>query len=118
MPRIYLSARGEPVDFDAVLIKQKLAQAPMDIEVARRKSFIDSKEEKPQRRASIPEVTDQVLDNEVSVTNTPTYKVVVPTDAEAIAAVSTSYNFEPETQAIKSTDDYGPIPNLPERSKK
>jgi hypothetical protein len=41
---MYLSARGEPVDFDAVLIKQQLAQAPMTIDVEKRKTFIESKE--------------------------------------------------------------------------
>jgi hypothetical protein len=46
MPRIVRTARGELVDFDAILIKQQLAQAPMNIEVARRKQFIDSKESK------------------------------------------------------------------------
>ena len=44
MPRMYLSARGEPVDFDAVLIKQQLAQAPMTVDVEKRKTFIESKE--------------------------------------------------------------------------
>lgn len=46
MPRIVRTARGEMVDFDAILIKQQLAKAPMNIEVARRKQFIDSKESK------------------------------------------------------------------------
>ena len=46
MPRIVRTARGEQVDFDAVIIKQQIAQAPMNIDVARRKEFIDSKEGK------------------------------------------------------------------------
>lgn len=46
MPRNVRIARGDIVDFDAIIIKQQLAQAPMNIEVARRKEFIDSKEGK------------------------------------------------------------------------
>ena len=46
MPRNVRTARGDIVDFDAIIIKQQLAQAPMNIEVARRKEFIDSKEGK------------------------------------------------------------------------
>ena len=44
MPRIYLSARGEVVDFDMHLIKQQLATAPMTVDVEKRKTFIESKE--------------------------------------------------------------------------
>ena len=39
------SARGEVVDFDLLLIKQQLAAAPQNIEVARRQEFIDNKEQ-------------------------------------------------------------------------
>ena len=46
MPRIVKTARGEMIDFDVIILKQQLAQAPMNIEVARRKEFIDSKEGK------------------------------------------------------------------------
>lgn len=46
MPRIVRTARGEQIDFDAIVIKQQIAAAPMNIEVARRKEFIDSKEGK------------------------------------------------------------------------
>lgn len=46
MPRHVRTARGEIVDFDAIVIKQQLAEAPMKIDVARRKEFIDSKETK------------------------------------------------------------------------
>lgn len=44
MPRMYLSARGEVVDFDATMIKQQLAAAPMTVDVEKRKTFVDSKE--------------------------------------------------------------------------
>ena len=46
MPKQVRSARGVILDFDTIIIKQQLAQAPMNIEVARRKEFIDSKEGK------------------------------------------------------------------------
>lgn len=39
------SARGEVVDFDLLMIKQQLAAAPQNIEVARRQDFIDNKEQ-------------------------------------------------------------------------
>lgn len=38
------SARGDVVDFDLLKIKQQLADAPGNIEVARRQAFIDDKE--------------------------------------------------------------------------
>lgn len=44
MPRMVRTGRGELVDFDAILIKQQISEAPMNIEVQRRKNFIDSKE--------------------------------------------------------------------------
>lgn len=44
MPRVVRTARGEQIDFDAIVIKQQIASAPMNIDVARRKEFIDSKE--------------------------------------------------------------------------
>lgn len=44
MPRKVRTARGDIVDFDALILKQQIAEAPMSIEVARRKAFIDNKE--------------------------------------------------------------------------
>lgn len=55
MPRIYLSARGEVVDFDMHLIKQQLATAPMTVDVEKRKTFIESKEVRKKPDAA-PEV--------------------------------------------------------------
>lgn len=49
MPNIITTARGERVDLDVIKIKGQLAQAPMNIEVERRKRLIDNKEEKPKR---------------------------------------------------------------------
>lgn len=46
MPKLVRTARGKIIDFDALMIKHQLAQAPMNIEVARRKQFIDTKETK------------------------------------------------------------------------
>ena len=59
MPRMVRTGRGEMVDFDAILIKQQLAQAPMNIEVARRKEFIDAKEGKPRGQKSTTIEEDQ-----------------------------------------------------------
>lgn len=44
MSRQVQTARGVTIDFDELLIKQQLANAPMNIEVARRKNFIENKE--------------------------------------------------------------------------
>lgn len=49
MPNIITTARGESVDLDVIKIKGQLAQAPMNVDVERRKKFIDTKEEKPKR---------------------------------------------------------------------
>lgn len=56
MPRIYLSARGDVVNFDATMIKQQLAAAPMTVDVEKRKTFVDSKEvrKKPEIAAAAP----------------------------------------------------------------
>ncbi len=64
-----VSARGEQVDFDLLLIKQQLAAAPQNIEVTRRKEFIDNKEQRSKKRTQpiIPEVTieeNQPLQNQ------------------------------------------------------
>lgn len=63
------SARGDLVDFDTISIKQQLAKAPMNIEVARRKDFIDSKEGKArgaQRPASLPQPTPEEIADAVA----------------------------------------------------
>ena len=44
MSRQVQTARGVIIDFDELQIKQQLAAAPMNIEVARRKNFIENKE--------------------------------------------------------------------------
>ena len=44
------------VDFDTIVIKQQLANAPMNVEVARRKEFIDSIEGKPRAQKSVDTV--------------------------------------------------------------
>lgn len=53
MPRIVRTARGEQVDFDTIVIKQQLANAPMNIEVAKRKEFIDTKEKTGRKPAPL-----------------------------------------------------------------
>lgn len=107
MPRMIRTARGEFVDFDAIIIKQQLAQAPMNIEVAQRKRFIDSKEEKPKRT---------FIDH--NATNQPTVNVIVPTDGEIAAAARKDTDFEPEAAPLVDGPMDGPIPVLPVRTKK
>lgn len=100
MPRIVRTARGEQIDFDTIIIKQALAQAPMNIEVARRKEFIDSKEgkvrgaKKPEELVALPEVTDLVPE----------------------AAISSEAEFEAvEAPVKKSSRVAEPVPDLPKR---
>jgi len=77
MTRIYQSARGESVDVDAIYIKQQLALVPMEISVARRKNFIDSKEEKPsQRQAFLPDLGS--FDNTIVAPDVTPEEVVTP----------------------------------------
>lgn len=57
------SARGDIVDFDLLMIKQQLAAAPQNIEVERRRKFIDNKEEgKSTRKVKPPVEENQPLD--------------------------------------------------------
>lgn len=46
MPKKVRTALGEEIDFDMIRLKQQIAEAPMNIEVQRRKEFIDNKEGK------------------------------------------------------------------------
>lgn len=82
MPRIYLSARGEVVDFDMHLIKQQLATAPMTVDVEKRKTFIDDKE-----------VRKKAGDGAAAPLATPVEQIVMPNIAAA--------DFEPEDAAPK-----------------
>jgi hypothetical protein len=113
MPNMIRTARGEMVDFDAIIIKQALAEAPMNIEVAQRKRFIDSKEEKPKRMAHVAEH---------NATGQPVITVIVPTDEEIDAAnARKDSDFEPEAagQSVIPTGPLdGPVPELPIRAKK
>jgi hypothetical protein len=62
MPRIVRTALGELVDFDALILKQKIAQAPMSIEVARRKEFIDNKEGRGRGQRQPVAQTEPIVD--------------------------------------------------------
>ena len=66
MPRNVRTARGDVVDFDTIRIKQQLADAPMLIEVERRKSFIDSKESRAKRnqqQSTAPATVESIEEN-------------------------------------------------------
>lgn len=70
MPRNIRTARGDVVDFDTIIIKQQIAQAPMNIDVERRKNFIDSKESKVRgRRVQPPLITSPASSIEDTSTN-------------------------------------------------
>lgn len=83
MPRIYLSARGEVVDFDVHMIKQQLATAPMTVDVEKRKTFIDEKEvrKKPAVSTAAPTAAEP--------TAVPVENVIIP-------KISVVDDFEPE----------------------
>ena len=70
MPRLIRTARGDLVDFDALIIKQQLANAPMNVEVANRKQFIDTQEAK-RRGQRAPAVTKSVEQPTEVVQSTP-----------------------------------------------
>jgi hypothetical protein len=70
MARIVRTARGDMVDFDSIIIKQQLAQAPMNMEVARRKEFIDAKEGSS-RAPKIPSNNQEDIIDQPTVIVTP-----------------------------------------------
>ena len=93
MPRTVRTARGEEVDFDTIIIKQALAQAPMNVEVARRKDFIDTKEQ-TRRAPPVGVTTDGPIDQAT---------FVAPENFDAV-------------EPIKKTKKVEPVPNLPEKT--
>lgn len=95
MARNVRTARGDIVDFDALIIKQQIAQAPMNIEVARRKEFIDSKEGKVRGQRVAP--TPEPMIEDVVIAQT-----VEPIEVEqAPASGPTAMDFEPEEPPLK-----------------
>jgi hypothetical protein len=79
MPRTVRTARGAVIDFDVIILKQQLAQAPMNIEVARRKEFIDSKEGKTRGSKIESEVSP------IQAINAPApVEVIIPESVEVI----------------------------------
>lgn len=79
MARIVRTARGDLVDFDELLIKQELEAAPMNIEVLRRKNFIDQQETVGRQRKLSP----QELTN-LSLLKPATPEIVTPATFEDI----------------------------------
>lgn len=104
MPRNVRTARGEVIDFDTIIIKQQLAQAPMNIEVERRKTFIDAKESKSrgQRRPVpvAPTVPSEVL-------------------PEVLPASPTASSFEPDNGPLPvGLPPVEAVPEIPVRPRK
>lgn len=58
--RATISARGEFVDFDLMMIKAQLEKAPQNIEVARRQKFIDDKEQGKSTRKKVESVGQEL----------------------------------------------------------
>jgi hypothetical protein len=69
------SARGEVVDFDLLMIKQQLAAAPSNIEVARRQEFIDNKEKGKATKAKSPAPIEENQPLPAKTVQTPVTKV-------------------------------------------
>lgn len=135
MPRIVRTARGEQVDFDAIVIKQKIAQAPMNIDVARRKEFIDSKEGKARgaRRStfidgtveSLPannrfvtgETTRQAVVNDAvsTKTQTPPAPAAAKPAAPAPAVQPADFEVEGAPNAVTKRPAPEAVPVIPER---
>lgn len=129
MPRTVRTARGEMIDFDAIVIKQQIAAAPMNIDVARRKEFIDSKEGKARgtrKPTFIDGASEEAPDPNTFVTGEATRQVVIndavsvkaPAPAPAPAAPAKAADFEIEggdTPIAKGPVEAVPI--IPERKK-
>lgn len=84
MPRIYLSARGEVVDFDVHMIKQQLATAPMTVDVEKRKSFIDEKEVRKKPAAAVTAAATAAEPTAAPVENIVVPKIVVVDEFEPV----------------------------------
>ena len=105
MPRLVRTARGELVDFDTIIIKQQLAQAPMNVDVERRKNFIDSKEETGRQRQS----------NVVDLTAQPA-PVAAPT-APQPSVTAGDFEIDAPQPTGKREPAPEPVPELPVRKK-
>jgi hypothetical protein len=111
MPRIIRTARGDMVDFDAILIKQQIAQAPMNVEVARRKELIDAKEGKSrEKKVETPEAPKDLF-----VSNEPVRSTVVQAPVNFTPETFENDNAPPPGKKAKSGKIEEPVPVLPER---
>jgi hypothetical protein len=118
MPRIVRTARGEQVDFDTIVIKQQLAQAPMNVEVARRKEFIDSKEGKQRGQRTGNITVDGQIEQSYFVDNAPVRATAEQAAAIAESAQPADFELEqtpPVVTTKKSKQPIEPIPIIAER---
>ena len=118
MPRIVRTARGEQVDFDTIVIKQQLAQAPMNIEVARRKEFIDSKEGKQRGQRTSNVTVDGQIEQSYFADNAPVRATAEQAAAVAASAEPADFELEqaPPLALKKSKQPISePIPIIAER---
>lgn len=107
MPKIVRSARGEVVDFDAVIIKQQIARAPMAIDVARRKAFIDAKNKKAR-------ANEKSFIEALSETAPDPSTVIIP---KTTTPTHSSTEFDVDVPVTKTKGTIEAVPNLPERKR-
>lgn len=122
MPRIVRTARGEQIDFDAIVIKQQIAAAPMNIEVARRKNFIDSKEGKVRgaRKSTFVDGAGSGTNANTFVTGEHTRQVVLNNEVSIKHDSTPSLAGDFELEGGNAPIPKGPVeavPVMPERKK-
>lgn len=107
MPRNARTARGDLVDFDTIIIKNQLAQAPMNVEVQRRRELIEAKEKvRGQKTPTIQEVAME------TVTTDPATVTLATPDGTNLSDEA----YEPEAPVAKLAG-IEPVPNIPVRKK-
>ena len=115
MPKNVRTARGDVVDFDTLRIKQSLAQAPMNIEVERRKKFIDTKEGTARQRRTNVIAEPGAINRNIFVTNEEIRTSTPGPDSVKPEVKPADFEIE-GTPAPKVAIE--PVPVIPERDKK
>lgn len=119
MPRLVRTARGQIVDLDVIIVKQQLAQAPMNLEVSRRKKFIDARELSP--RVPVKDLQEAVLEgvDPDTLSKADEIKAQLEADAQAQRSSEKPFDFEVEDAPPKRMKPLSePVIDLPERKRK
>lgn len=120
MARNIRTARGEVIDFDAIVIKQQIAAAPMNIDVARRKEFIDSKEGKvrgARRPSTFIDGAGGAPNPNQFVTGATTRQVVINDAVSVKQDPAKPADFEIESEVTTKKGPVEAVPIMPERKK-